>query len=169
MNSSVSAALGPCCTLEGGPVASCGPGFARKLNGLSGYFRYRQGTLRVVLLEQATPRGSRQPAFEHTSVAGRPAVVVVVDLGTQNEQVNQWRTHQHVLHGLERSEPHDVADAAGAVVADVEAPRFVAQVCVTHELDVAWITNTQPGLVRQTNVADAEWIEAHQLRRVGID
>ena len=62
---------------------------------------------------------------------------------------------KHVLDRLERPEPDDVADAAGAVVADVEAPRLVGEVRVADQLDVARIADAQAGLVRQADVLDA--------------
>src|SRR5262249_31382004 len=91
----------------------------------------------VVLLKQSAPCRVGQPALKDLAIASRPAVVVVVDLGPQNEQVDQWDAHQDVLHRLQRTEPNDVADPTGAVVTDPKIPGLVGHIAIAHQFDLA--------------------------------
>ena len=67
------------------------------------------------------------PLLEDPPVLHRPAVVVVVRLRPEDEDVDQRRAEEELLHPLQRAEPGEVAEQAHAVVPDREAPRFAAR------------------------------------------
>ncbi len=123
----------------------------------------------MVFLEELAPWRIGQPTLEDPPVARRPAVVIVVHLGAEDEQVDQRRTHQHVLNGLECAEPYDVAHPAGAVVAYLEVPRLVRQIGIPDQVDLARIADAQARLVCQADVGNGQRIETHELCRDGVD
>src|SRR5262245_33694575 len=123
----------------------------------------------AVLQKVLAPGGPLGPLLEDPLVLERPAVVVVVRFGAEDEQVDQRRAHEDVLNRLERAEPDDIADPAGTVVADGEAPAFLSEIGVPDHLDVSRVTDPEAGLVGEPDVRDAQRIEAHHLGGYGVD
>ncbi len=73
------------------------------------------------------------------------------------------------MHRFEGTEPDQVANTAGAVIAHLEAPRLIRQIGISHELDLARVANAQASLVGEADVRDGQRVESHQLGRDGVD
>src|SRR5689334_7747854 len=56
-----------------------------------------QRALGLVAIEQLAPVRGLPPVLEHAAIAQRPAVVVVVGLGAEHEQVDQRGPEEQVL------------------------------------------------------------------------
>src|SRR5260221_6622137 len=122
----------------------------------------------LVLLEEAAPRRLALPALEDLAILARPAVVVVIQLAAEDEHVHEGGVEEELLKALHRAEPHHVADLARRVVADGKPPALVRDVRA-DDLDVARVSDTQTVVVRDLDVLEAHRIEAHHLRRNGVD
>src|SRR3712207_3008518 len=59
-----------------------------------------EGAVAAIFLEVLAPGRLLHPRLEHPLVAQRPAVVVMVELGPEDEGVHQRRPHEDVLDRL---------------------------------------------------------------------
>src|SRR5262245_15359475 len=97
--------------------------------------------------EQAAPLGLALPALEGHAILGRPAVEVVIGLGAENEGVHEGGAKEQVLNRFQRTEPQEIPDPTGAVVADAEAPALARRVDVADDLDLVGPADAKPGFV----------------------
>src|SRR4029450_4429437 len=97
--------------------------------------------------EQLTPARFLAPAVEDRAIAHRPPVIVVIDLGAENEHIHDGRVEEELLEGLHWAEPHEVADHRSTVVPHLEAPALVRRRHVAHDLDVRRRPNSELVLV----------------------
>src|SRR6202020_2022355 len=95
----------------------------------------------LVRREELPPARLPLPGLERAPVLQRPAVVVVVGLAPGDEELHQRGVKEQLLEPLHRPEPHQVADDAGAVVADLEPPALAPDRVgiVADDLDVTRI------------------------------
>src|SRR5690606_22119233 len=93
-------------------------------------------------LEELAPVRLSLPVLEGLPVLARPAVVVVVRLAAEDEDVDERGVEEHLLKLLQWAEPHHIADPAGGVVADGEAPALARDVGA-NDLDVARVRSEE--------------------------
>src|SRR4030067_1588656 len=123
-------------------------------------WRRTQSSFFTVLLEEPSPSGLDEPLLGHALFPQRPVNDIVINIGVQSQEVEQWRPGQELLEDSGGTKPGEPAGQPMKGPADAEVPALLSQDLIAYHLDFFGPSDAEPGRAGPGDVLDAPRVEA---------
>ncbi len=123
----------------------------------------------LVAREELAPWRSGLPLIGNALESHRPLDVVVIELGHEDREFDEWGSHDERLKELGWPKPSQPGKETVEVAADLEAPVLLGRIHIPHDLDITRVAHTETPLVCKSDVREAKRIHAHDLGRDRIN